>query len=106
MVPAAVAASASTSVRGAGAKTAAAVASASTSGRGANAKTAAAAASASTSGGGAGAKIVKKSRAAQQKRKRERNGRGGMSSERVDVEHENSAESNLGTWRAHGGRKR
>ena len=53
-----VAASASTSGRGAAAGTAAAVASASTSGRGATARTAAAAASASTSGGGAAARTA------------------------------------------------
>jgi len=52
--------------------------------------------SASTSDGGVSAKIVKKSRAGQQKRKRKRKGRGGMRQERMGVEHENSAESDLG----------
>jgi len=39
------------------------------------------------------------SRTRQQKRKRERKGRGGVKLERMGVEHENSAKSGLGTWR-------
>jgi len=67
----AAAASACTSRRGVDAKIAAVVGSVSTSGEGARAETAAVVASVSTSGRGASAKIVERSRARQQKSKRE-----------------------------------